>query len=134
MKTAQKLFDTGFLGVMRQGDLAFRRTEPHRAGVMCEYRADDGRKCVAGHVISDELAEYAGNIAIANKLECDSSEARELRPFEDLLTEMQDAHDTASDEKTADDRLKAFAENMAVVAKNYGLTVPSLPSGSVISV
>lgn len=114
--TTQEIFEKALRGVIAQGALAQTQTGS------CAYRFADGRKCAAGHILTEEQLDriYAvglnerGFAAVNDFLELfDESNSQEFA----LIEAMQRAHDTANN-------LEAFKAGMKRVASNFDLSYP----------
>jgi hypothetical protein len=113
----QYVFDTSVNGVLTQGKKSSVFGE-------CVYRSESGCKCAVGHLIKDD--EYDSTIegknvrhdddvqdAISNSIGFDIDNYA----FIDLLSSLQDAHDTAKKHDFSND----FEFNAINVAIEYGL-------------
>ena len=92
--TPQEIFDKAVGGVIRQGSLAKGENN------VCRYRTKDGRACVVGQLIDDDLAHQWDDrcdpaFLIIWRYDPDEIPV-ELRPHIQLLTDLQQAHDDAS--------------------------------------
>lgn len=131
MLDRQKAFNTAYHGLAAQG---FERSMgPSRtkgdADQRCAYRAPDGKRCALGYMIPDAI--YSPKIEgygparlpdafwdyIGGKR---SENAHEISSDEKFLADLQRAHD----ESITPDTMK-FA--LAKFARQYGLTIPTLP-------
>lgn len=102
--TAQQLFDTMVRGLHRQG----RRATDERGH--CLYRGNDGTKCAAGFVLTDEEVEGKNVLSlhqITSPFTLDDSRVKNLL----LLRECQVIHDDPScwNSKTVSDELSRIA-------------------------
>lgn len=113
--TAQEVFDTAYLGVMRQG----RRSIGPKGG--CKYRGEGGLKCAVGWLLTDEeAAGVEGDSAF-----CLMTKGRlpdRLVPHVSLLEYLQEAHDSSLN----GDGIDYFARRAPEIAAEGGLTVPEV--------
>ena len=107
--TAQQVFDTAYLGVMRQGALS----KGDRAS--CYYRHPTlPLKCAVGHLIDDTLADAWEGLTVGYNMNLPHA----LSPHRDLLMNLQEAHD-------ASDNLGEFQERAEKVARDHKLVMPT---------
>jgi hypothetical protein len=84
--TQQEIFDTVVRALGIQG-------KPAMDGIKCAYRAPDGSKCAAGHLIPDDVYQPEMEGTHIRKVLHSYSALDGLRPHTDLLMDLQDAHD-----------------------------------------
>jgi hypothetical protein len=114
-KTKQELFDFVLAAIRKQG-------RPSMNGAHCMYRAADGARCAAGHLIPDDLydPEMEGKpigivmVARPGVIACEDV------PF---LGELQGAHDHAGRAYDGGPAfLRRYEYNMEKLARENGLT------------
>jgi hypothetical protein len=118
--TPQEIFNTAYIGVLRQGDCAVN----HRGE--CVYRAGD-LKCAFGQLIPDSLysLDMEGH-RVGWVLKEYSAIAALVGPYPDLLNALQVAHDNAANKSTyAPYRMESFVTAAAGVARRYNLEIPN---------
>ena len=130
--TRQEMFDKAYIGVIAQGGPSVNDHD-------CAYRGHNGRACVVGQLVTDEVAAILDSLTTLGiddilDVDDDAPQWEWLPPYfrgeADVLGELQSAHDGAYFEAidgTDEDFLEAFRKRMASVADKYGLTVPEVP-------
>lgn len=118
MSLIQDHFNKAYLGVIAQGKPSLNSTDRY-----CVYRAPDGSKCAFGHLLKSKdyckSMDYAGGQSASTAID-----TYNLKGFDDNLDfydSLQQCHDNAADDH---DFVASFKNRMAVLAKDYGLTVP----------
>lgn len=118
--TAQELFEHVVKAVVVQGVPSIDHDS--RA---CKYRGPNGLKCAAGHAMTDaEFEEFGGMSRNSDAFYGDIP--KRLAPHQDLLHELQTAHDSSSTAKEGT-FVKMFLRRAGCVAESYHLTMPVLP-------
>lgn len=127
--TTQDLFNTVVTGLYKQGKCSVS------GNGNCMYRGLNGAKCAVGMLIKDEYYDPelenldAGNTNVG--LAIQASIGRELSKQEkDLLNLLQGAHDDLSVADFCylgvDVWREKIIEGLTAIAREYGLTMPSL--------
>lgn len=111
MTTAQEVYNNALFGIRRQGGYSGEAVD-NLFG--CLYRAPNGRKCAAGHNITDD--EYHPRMEGYSVKGTDLPER--LRRHEDFLYSLQLAHDNAAQRGESMDEWEA---RMEALAQKYGL-------------
>jgi len=122
----QEIFDTAVRGLRKQGAPGY---DNHASGGQCRYLSGEGNKCAVGILFNEkELRHYAKYSGGISALVVDSrlNKNFELRPFfydeQDLLVDLQDAHDDAAQNSTdATGFLDLFDVSARDVADKYDL-------------
>lgn len=115
----QETFDFVLDAIIGQGGPAGRQEGWQ---FTCQYRAEDGKRCAIGHLITDEEAEALGGNNVCWAADHGTLPAR----FSDdvwFYANLQAAHDDAA----CDDGpfVPLFRKNMASLARRHGLTFPA---------
>ena len=98
--TDQEIFDHAATVILKQGG---RSVRTQRGNVVCCYRGKGGAMCAVGALIPDSLySKKMEGQATSGGLGVSALASRgllppSLRPHEDMLSEMQAAHDVALD-------------------------------------
>jgi hypothetical protein len=121
----QRIFEYGVKAIRKQA-----APGAARAGFGCDYLTDDGKKCIAGHMLTDEQlssikARGLGSIGYNDEAKAFFKELigadRSGKKLE-LLQRLQEQHDGANGNATSDeDFLDKFEDSMARVAEPFGL-------------
>lgn len=124
--TKQEMFNTVYIALYKQG-------KPAMGGTSCVYRAEDGSKCAAGHLISDE--EYANLETTSPNYKVNimglvgiKKETLPARIVDNLyfVKLLQRAHDDPA--KFPSDWLELWKSRMKEIALCYDLTIPEIPA------
>lgn len=118
--TPQEIFDKALLAMREQG---VKSSEDR----FCSYYTREGLRCPAGHLLSEQQArELQGrvpqiwkNVAISDP----DMIPEELRGHEDLIADIQKAHDSTDETDYCGSFIKGFEAKMANVAKVHGLSM-----------
>jgi len=118
MLTLQEIFDISSKGIIDQGGYAW-------ADGACVYRAPDGNKCAAGHLIPDEKYDPAmEGGALLNRPEVVEAIGLKHDTTElDLLRELQIAHDNSSGYEGF---MSDWLRRVRSVGEKYGLSTAVL--------
>ena len=105
--TAQDVFDTAALGMLTQGAKSIATD-----GYQCVYRGENGRKCGAGFVLTDEEAAKAD----ANEVDAGIHAVcpPRLKKHVDLLSDIQSCHDGYG--------VREWPRRLRVIASKYQLS------------
>jgi hypothetical protein len=117
-ETAQQIFDYVYNALKKQGRRSVR-SNPDTAA--CLYRAPNGDKCAAGHLITDEHYTAALEGLPVNYLDVSMALMASGVPFDrlKLVDDLQLAHDV--NENEFDNTLRRLRD----VAVKHGLQVPT---------
>jgi hypothetical protein len=118
MKTEQEIFDIVYKGIIAQG--GFSLTDGG-----CVYRAPNGRKCAAGHLLPDE-AYHPGLEGMSWASVVRRHPSLAAIGSVDFVMHLQSIHDTAADSPYPVD-LTYWREKMDNLANRVGLSIPNLP-------
>lgn len=123
--TPQEMFDKAYLGVIQQGRKSEKKTRYY--GATCAYRGLHGAKCGIGHLIPDDLAKAWDQLTNSSIVCIKATKAHPIPDFitnnKMLATAIQEAHDHLGPHEF----IKEFKTRMALVAKDFKLTIPQLP-------
>lgn len=86
--TQQEIFDTVVRALGKQGKPALDERGK------CLYRAPDGSKCAAGHLIPDDVYKRSMEFQTIRKVIADTPELKHLAPNSNILMDLQSAHDS----------------------------------------
>ena len=120
-ETAQQVFDHVYGALKKQGRRSVRADNPY----FCYYRALNGDKCAAGHLIADEYYDPAFedydtlNPGVREALIKSGVSKEHL----ELVRSLQKAHDEFAPFYESEP-FNATLQRLCVVAKGFGLTVP----------
>jgi len=129
---AQLLFDHAVNGIRQQG----KRAVDEKG--LCQYRAPDGCKCAFGQVLPDELYDTRTENKFSYTVISTFAGLEELKSYDDLLGDLQAAHDRAgfSDCSLGHKELSALTiekqeelveESFSHVANKHGLKYTKQP-------
>lgn len=124
--TNQSVFDAALDGVRAQGYL---KSAIHGA---CVYRSDNGLKCGIGHAIPDDIADgmnpyFNSGSCVSDLCEADSAVAALFADCdENLLGDIQQAHDNYASSLESDWGGGAFEDRMQNLANTYNLNFKEL--------
>lgn len=110
MMTNQEIFDKSVSHLLKQGAKS-------KSGIMCKYRASDGRMCAVGVLIKDEFydpqieSETVRNELVRNAFKLSGVSVRGMAST--LLGDLQELHDETEVEDWPNESLR--------LAKSYGL-------------
>lgn len=125
--TKQEVFDIVYNGLKKQG---FEKSEAGYQGLTsCAYRGDNGRKCAAGMLFTDDDFNKAVDLCIAesrmdaetarNNVNCTTSAAviidrvrPDLREHLNLISALQKIHDRSVDSSDMQNTLVDFAKSL----------------------
>jgi hypothetical protein len=125
-KQWERLFQQAVLGVVQQGCLSFETGE---AGILLgRYRTAEGKKCVAGQLIPDELYDPDIERKLIGEV-IDRLGLTALKPFAVELDELQQIHDCAVPWRSRSeyDGLGKFLAACQRYAAEHDLKMPELP-------
>jgi hypothetical protein len=126
LKTAslQEIFDYGLAAIRKQGK---RSANIHG----CQYKTEDGLKCIVGHMLTDEQASWAALLRIGGVINTARLyvhrffvpilETEEINDKARLLQSMQGAHDIDASTLKEKDYMAAFEKEMEQVASHFKL-------------
>lgn len=121
--TPQEMFDKAYLGVIQQGSKSIK---PNGG---CAYRGQSGDKCGIGHLIPDDLAKAWDRRSNSSISYIQPTKAYPIPDFilnnRALACALQGAHD-ACDGFDHHAFISDFKYRMALVARDYKLTIPQL--------
>lgn len=117
--SAQEVFDYVVFELAKQGIRSY-----NKAMFLCAYRGHDNAKCAAGHLLPDALYKpYFENkrwkALVENHAIKDYLQTSNLSKYEDLIIDLQLAHDEVGTWLTKENFIKAFS----FVAAKYSLDI-----------
>lgn len=115
----QEIFDTVVLALKKQG-------KPSVDSGACVYRATDGSKCAAGHLLPDEY--YDSDMEAKDWVDVVNKFGNDLPKFlveeKYIISSLQKAHDTWAKDLSYEDKVPFPRQRFENVAKAYGLQMP----------
>jgi len=114
----QKLFDTSYLHIMRQG-------EPSIQNSLCVYKSDSGLSCAAAPFIINYHPQMEEN-DFCNVIKDFPEDVDPIAVNNaNFVVLLQKAHDFSKDINNSR-FLEKYKEIMAGISHNYGLTIPDV--------
>lgn len=118
--TLQDLFETIYLGLMRQG----KGSVMPGPGNICAYRGAEGARCAVGLILTDNEARHEGKGVLSDNISAALKAHGITGHALDLCQHMQGAHDDGTAEG-AGPFIDILKNRSGRIADKYGLTVPS---------
>lgn len=133
-KSEQEVFDFVVGALIAQGrPSVVRDSSEGPSRTVCKYRSEDGAKCAGGHVIPDEIYTRGmeGCSIRTIVINAHSPTLMALRPYADLLIDLQNNHDRAALRHRPEDEndaewLRLFKEGAQKTAYIYNLVPKGL--------
>jgi hypothetical protein len=124
LDTTQKIFDYAYFFLLDQGGQSMRKSKNSGASV-CAYRGNEGRKCGAGCLLTDE--EYNKNMEGLgwHGYSIDKYIPNRLTPFGRIISRIQKIHDYWAQSANASDWSNHIKKEFGIAAKDFSLDMPS---------
>jgi hypothetical protein len=119
--TIQEMFNTVYLGLASQGFERSLKKGGKPISNYCVYRSEDGKKCAAGWLITDEEYDKSFEQQPIDILLLVQSSLAHLKPYESVLASWQNIHDSNGTPFS-------MMRNFVAWAHTNNIVVPQIPA------